>query len=121
VIVFEGSAKFRTGHNSVTAAVCGQLGRAGEGRASIQALRDMKVDPIAHARTEFIKWIFDTELIEHVLQGLRKAGLESIEPEVAKKQVVASKAESGTQSSESGSSRTRPARHRTPSNRSNSE
>ncbi len=49
----------------------------------------------AAARGEFGNW-FDPELVEHYIEGLRKAGLEFSDSEVAPKRVVPAKADSDT-------------------------
>ena len=61
------------------AAVYGQLGEQQRARAALRELHTLLPDFGAMAREEFGKW-HDAELTEHLLDGLRKAGLE-IPPE----------------------------------------
>jgi TolB-like protein len=57
------------------AAVCGQLGEQQRARAALQGLHVLVPNFGAMAREEFGKWL-DAELTEHLIDGLRKAGLE---------------------------------------------
>jgi adenylate cyclase len=57
------------------AAVYGQLGEQQRARASLRELHALVPNFGAMAREEFGKWL-DAELTEHLLDGLRKAGLE---------------------------------------------
>jgi len=57
------------------AAVYGQLGEQQRARAALRELDALVPNFGAIARDEFGKWL-DTELTEHLLDGLRKAGLE---------------------------------------------
>ena len=58
------------------AAVCGQLGRPDEARASIETLRrDFDYD-LARVRTEFAKWGHTEPFIDRIVEGLRKAGMD---------------------------------------------
>ncbi len=67
--------------HALLAAVYGQLGEAERARAALRELDALIPDFAATAREEFEKW-HDPELTEHLLEGLRKAGLE-IAPEAA--------------------------------------
>ena len=60
------------------AAVCGQLGEVERARAALRELHALVPDFGARAREEYGKW-FDPELTEHLIEGLRKAGLEIAE------------------------------------------
>jgi adenylate cyclase len=62
-------------HYVVHAAAYGQLGRAAEAKPYVQGL--LKSDPSypSHMREGFRQYQFSEELIEHVAQGLAKAGL----------------------------------------------
>jgi serine/threonine-protein kinase len=60
------------------AAVYGQLGEQERGRVVVRELRGLVPDFAAIARAEYGKW-FDDELTEHLLDGLRMAGLEIAE------------------------------------------
>ena len=66
----------------VTAAACGMLNRQEEARAAIESLR--KHNPtfldLKYFREDEEKWIPDKELVEQLLQGLRKAGLKDSAP-----------------------------------------
>ena len=66
--------------SAVIAAAYGQLGELEAARAALRQLLAMKPDFAATAREEFEKWFGPGELVEHFLDGLRKAGLE-IAPE----------------------------------------
>jgi TolB-like protein/tetratricopeptide (TPR) repeat protein len=57
------------------AAAYGQLGEQQRARAALRELHALLPDFGAVAREEFRKW-FDVELTEHMLDGLRKAGLD---------------------------------------------
>jgi adenylate cyclase len=57
------------------AAVCGQLGDEQRGRAALREVHALLPNFGAIARDEMGKWL-DPELTEHLLDGLRKAGLE---------------------------------------------
>jgi serine/threonine-protein kinase len=57
------------------AAVYGQLGEQQRARAALRELHALVPNFGAVAREEFGKW-FDAELTEHLLEGLRKAGLD---------------------------------------------
>jgi ABC-type transporter Mla subunit MlaD len=62
------------------AATAGQLGERDTARRALRELLAQKGDFAASAREDFAKWLGHSELLEHVLDGLRKAGLE-IAPE----------------------------------------
>jgi tetratricopeptide (TPR) repeat protein len=53
----------------------GQLGREAEARSAVQRLLELYPDFSSHAREEHLKWTRKAELVEHELDGLRKAGL----------------------------------------------
>ena len=57
------------------AAVYGQLGEQEAARNAVRALLAMRPDFAAAARNECAKW-WEPELVEHLIDGLRKAGLE---------------------------------------------
>jgi TolB-like protein/predicted ATPase/Tfp pilus assembly protein PilF len=59
----------------VLAAVYGQLGEHQHAHAALRELRALKPDFGAMAREQCGRW-FDAELTEHLIEGLRKAGLE---------------------------------------------
>ena len=58
-----------------TAVAYGQLGDVEAAAKAVRQLTSLRPDFPARAREEFEKW-FDPELLEHVVDGLRKAGLE---------------------------------------------
>ncbi len=60
--------------NVVTAAAYGQLGERGAAGKALRELLALKPDFAVIAREETGKW-FDPELVEHLMDGLRKAGL----------------------------------------------
>jgi TolB-like protein/Tfp pilus assembly protein PilF len=60
---------------AMRAAALGQLGRQEEARKALQSLLALRPDFAAAARQEYAKW-YDAELIEQLIDGLRKAGLE---------------------------------------------
>jgi len=60
----------------VTAAAYGQLGERDAAGKALRELLFLKPDFAVNAREEPKKW-FDPELVEHLMDGLRKAGLEN--------------------------------------------
>lgn len=63
--------------NHITlAAIYGQLGREKEAHAAVEDLLNLVPNYAALAREELGKWFLTAEMLEHVLQGLRQAGLE---------------------------------------------
>jgi TolB-like protein/Tfp pilus assembly protein PilF len=62
------------------AAALGQLGRREAAQKAVQDLLALRPDFAQAARREFAKW-YDDEMVEHVLDGLRKAGLEIADAE----------------------------------------
>ncbi len=60
---------------AIQAAALAQLGRREEAQKAIQALLVLRPDFAAAARREYGKW-YDSEHVEQVIDGLRKAGLE---------------------------------------------
>ncbi|MFN2384699.1 MAG: protein kinase [Thermoanaerobaculia bacterium] len=65
--------------HALLATVYGQLGEQQRARAALRELHVLMPDFGAMAREEFGKW-HDAELTEHLLDGLRKAGLDVPEP-----------------------------------------
>jgi adenylate cyclase len=61
--------------HALRAAALGQLGRQEEARKAVQDLLALRPDFAASARQEYAKW-YDPELIEKMIDGLRKAGME---------------------------------------------
>jgi len=62
--------------HAVLAAAAGQLGDRDTARRALRELLAQKPDFATSAREDFAKWLGHSELLEHVLDGLRKAGLE---------------------------------------------
>ena len=60
---------------AIQAAALGQLGRQDEARKALQDLLALRPDFPAVIRQEYAKW-YETEQIEQVVDGLRKAGME---------------------------------------------
>ncbi len=60
---------------AMRAAALGQLGRLEEAQQAVRALLALRPDFGATVRQEYGKW-YGPELVEHLLDGLRKAGLE---------------------------------------------
>jgi len=61
--------------HALRAAALGQLGRQDDARKALQDLLALRPDFAATARQDYAKW-YDPELIEQIVDGLRKAGLE---------------------------------------------
>jgi hypothetical protein len=59
---------------STLAAVYGQLGDEKRASASLQELNNLMPNFASEARSIYSKWL-DAELTEHLLEGLRKAGM----------------------------------------------
>jgi adenylate cyclase len=57
-------------------AAYGQLGQREEAQNSLQDLLALRPDFAAAAREEYAKW-WNPEQVEHLMEGLRKAGLEN--------------------------------------------
>jgi TolB-like protein/Tfp pilus assembly protein PilF len=62
--------------HATIAAVYGQLGERVPAQAALRELLSQKPDFARIAREEWAKWVGPDELLEHMLDGLRKAGLE---------------------------------------------
>ena len=60
---------------ALQAAALGQLGRREQAHKAVHDLLALRPDFAAAARQEYAKW-YDSELVEHMIDGLRKAGLE---------------------------------------------
>jgi TolB-like protein/Tfp pilus assembly protein PilF len=69
-------------HASIAAAY-GQLGERKAAQGALRELLAQKPDFAAIAREEWAKWVGPGEFLEHVLEGLRKAGLEIPPPDAA--------------------------------------
>jgi adenylate cyclase len=53
-----------------------QLGRIGDARTSVERLLELYPNFGEQAYDEYRKWIYDEALVEHSIEGLRKAGLD---------------------------------------------
>jgi len=77
--VLEGAARVNmSGYYHVPAlraAALGQLGRRDEASKAVQELLTLRPDFAGAARREYSKW-YDADLVEHLIEGLRKAGME---------------------------------------------
>ncbi len=62
--------------NLYLAMINGQLGRTEEARKHLKTLIELAPDVARNPRAEFSKWHSSEEFVEHLLDGLRKAGLE---------------------------------------------
>ena len=58
------------------ASVCGHMGRHAEAEAAVRDLLELDPDFVAHARRRIESWHFASGLLEPILSGLEKAGLE---------------------------------------------
>jgi TolB-like protein len=82
--------------HAVIAAAYGQLGMREEARKALQELLAIRPDFAKTAREEHGRWFPDLAFVEHMLDGLRKAGLEiAPEEESAKTESGAVRAEDG--------------------------
>jgi adenylate cyclase len=63
---------------ATSAAAFGQLGERERAQKSVKDLLAIRPDFAVAARKEFGKW-FDAQLVEHYVEGLRKAGLEVVD------------------------------------------
>lgn len=61
--------------HALRAAALGQLGRREEAAKALRELLALRPDFASVARQEYAKW-YDSELIDHIVDGLRKAGLD---------------------------------------------
>ncbi len=57
------------------AVVCGQLGELDAASKALRELLKLRPDFAATARKDFERW-WEPEYVEHVMDGLRKAGLD---------------------------------------------
>ncbi len=60
----------------VVASACGHLGRTAEAKAAVRDLLALDPEFAAHARANVATWHFASGLMEPILDGLRKAGLD---------------------------------------------
>jgi hypothetical protein len=65
---------------AIKAAALGQLGRRDEAEKTLQVVLALRSDFAAAARQEYARWR-DSELVEHMIDGLGKAGLETPQSE----------------------------------------
>ena len=67
----------------VMASACGHLGRRAEAEAAVRDLLALDPEFAAHVRSNVESWHFASGLLEPLLEGLRKAGLEISDEEPA--------------------------------------
>ena len=58
------------------AAIHAQLGQTEAARKHLNTFVELAPDVARNARAEWSKWIVSGEFVEHLVDGLRKAGLE---------------------------------------------
>jgi len=93
----------------VVASLCGLLGRRTEAAAAAKELRKLDKDIEIHARHFIECWHYSSGLMDRILEGLSKAGLQVAESEAAVPEVAAPHAEQTAPRSESSSGFARPA------------
>lgn len=78
------------------AAALGQMGQLDAARKAVQETLALRPDFAATARHEYAKW-FEPEQVEHLLEGLRKAGfqIDAVSPARASSAISAPRSESG--------------------------
>src|SRR5207249_8808868 len=95
-------APWKPSPHAVTAAAYGQLGMREKARKRLKKLLSIRPDFAKTAREEFGRWL-DPALVEHNIDGLRKAGLEiAPEEESGSSPRSEAKAESGVARAEEG-------------------
>ncbi len=94
-------------YHAAIVAACGQLGRQDEGQKAIKDLLKAKPDFPQTVREELGKWLVPS-YVEHIIEGLRKAGLDVPEPGAAPKAPGVKEPEPELQSRESSSGSARP-------------
>jgi hypothetical protein len=62
--------------NSDLALINAQLGRTEAARKHLKTFIELAPDAARNIRAELWKWYFSEEIVEHKLDGLRKAGLD---------------------------------------------
>jgi TolB-like protein/Flp pilus assembly protein TadD/predicted Ser/Thr protein kinase len=65
----------------VMASACGHLGRRAEAEAAVRDLLALDPEFAAHVRSNVATWHFASGLMDPILEGLRKAGLEIVDEE----------------------------------------
>ena len=93
----------------VVACLCGLLGRRAEAASAVRELRKLDKDIELHARQFIDCWHYSSGLMDRILEGLSKAGLEIAESDADEPEVQASRREQVAQRSESSSGFARPA------------
>jgi len=84
----------------VMASACGHLGRRTEAEAAVKDLLALDPEFAAHVRSNVESWHFASGLLEPLLEGLRKAGLEISDEEPTSTSSASSLASSETRSGE---------------------
>jgi TolB-like protein/lipoprotein NlpI len=93
----------------VVACLCGLLGRRAEAASAVRELRKLDKDIELHARQFVDCWHYSSGLMDRILEGLSKAGLEIAESDADEPEVQAYRREQVAQRSESSSGFARPA------------
>ena len=62
--------------SATLAAINAQLGRTEAARRHLNTFVELAPDVARNVRAEWSKWLFSEELVEHIVDGLRKAGLD---------------------------------------------
>jgi TolB-like protein/pimeloyl-ACP methyl ester carboxylesterase/predicted Ser/Thr protein kinase len=84
----------------VMASACGHLGRRAEAQAAVRDLLALDPEFAAHVRSNVATWHFASGLMDPLLEGLRKAGLEISDEEPAPASSAPSLASSETRADE---------------------
>jgi TolB-like protein/Flp pilus assembly protein TadD/predicted Ser/Thr protein kinase len=84
----------------VMASACGHLGRCAEAEAAVRDLLALDPEFAAHVRSNVATWHFASGLMDPLLEGLRKAGLEISDEEPAPASSAPSHASSETRADE---------------------
>jgi hypothetical protein len=64
----------------ILAAICGQMAREDEGRQAVERMLELAPDFGTHAQEQLAARFHDPILLDQVLDGLRKAGLDVSAP-----------------------------------------
>lgn len=64
--------------SAALAMINAQLGRTEAARKHLKTFTELAPDVARNPRAEFSKWYFSEEFVEHLVDGLRKAGLEVV-------------------------------------------
>ena len=78
--------------SAALAMINAQLGRTEAARKHLKTFTELAPDVARNPRAEFSKWYFSEELVEHLVDGLRKAGLEIADETTAATTLAATEA-----------------------------